>query len=89
MTLITTTIKELIDPDFRCEILNREVAIKPYTCYTFTSKYNDELAIGGVKECLHSICKIIIQNYSKYNFPVSIQIFSEKTGELLWRGTIQ
>ncbi len=79
---------KLIHPDFRCEISIGKIDVPPYSCYSYESEFVEVFAIGGTQECLQQIGKEISKRKSKYSFPVTVQIFEEETGILLWNGAL-
>ncbi len=81
-------IDKLLNPDFKCLILKKKVYVPPHICYGYENETDYFFGIGGVDKCLEQIKKEILKDPNKYIFPVTIQIFEEATGKLLYNGEI-
>jgi hypothetical protein len=84
--IFDTTIQKIINPDFRCVIEESKEYPIYGAVFTYDSEHTYIKELGGLKQCLESILEEVLQNPSKYTFPVSVQIFNKKTGKLIWHG---
>ncbi|WP_062060131.1 hypothetical protein [Aquimarina longa] len=84
----TYIIEKLINPDFRC-VINQNFRSSIYNGFSFRldSEYYHLISLGGIKECIETIIKKV-ENDPRYILPVAVQVFDQKTGKLVWHGTI-